>query len=248
MSRTSAAIKPPVLPIVGRGLSFVHDGRAIVDRLDIEISPGPRTLAILGPNGAGKSVLLRMLAGLLPPTSGTVTWAGSAPDAARALKIGFVFQRPVLLRRSAIENVVYVLRAAGHPISELNDRALAALKESGLEQLATMPARQMSGGEQQRLALARALAQQPELLILDEPAANLDPASVAAIEARLRLAEAAGMSIVIVSHDLAQVRRIAGEVAFMHRGQILERAPVAAFFNKPKSKKAQAFIRGELLV
>lgn len=235
-----------VLPIRGSGLVIRRGGRALLDGIDISIEPGPLTV-VMGPNGAGKSLLLRALARLVPADAGLVTWAGTAPDAARAPRLGFVFQKPVMLRRSAIDNVAYALKVAGVPRAEREPRARDALAAAGLERLAASPARVLSGGEQQRLAIARALATRPEALLLDEPTASLDPAATLAIEEAVRGAHAAGTTVVFVSHDLGQARRLADEVIFVHRGRIAERAPAGRFFTAPSSEAASNFIEGRLM-
>jgi tungstate transport system ATP-binding protein len=236
-----------VLPIRGRGVAFERGERRILDGIDIDID-GAGTLALIGPNGAGKSLLVRILAGLVEPTAGEVTWAGSAPDRRRAPRIGFVFQRPVLLRRSALANVEYALAVAGVAQPERHKRALAALARARLAHLAQSAARVLSGGEQQLLSIARALATGPDILILDEPTSNLDPSAAAAIEALIGAVAAEGTRVVLITHDLGQVRRLADEVAFLHRGRITERTPREAFLARPCSAEAQAFVRGEIVL
>jgi tungstate transport system ATP-binding protein len=236
-----------ILPVTGRGLVVERGARRILDGVDFEIS-GSGTLVIVGPNGAGKSVLMRVLAGLVEPTAGHVTWGGSAPDRRRAPKFGFVFQRPVLLRRSVLANITYVLAIAGVPRAERARRALAALERARLGHLARSHARVLSGGEQQLLSIARALATEPEILILDEPTSNLDPAATTAIEALAGTVRAAGTRVVMITHDLGQARRLADEVAFIHHGRVLERSPREAFFAHPSSPEAAAFLRGELVL
>jgi tungstate transport system ATP-binding protein len=243
-ARGSAAI----LPIRGEGLAVDGGSRRIIDGLDIELGGAPGTLVIMGPNGAGKSVLVRVLAGLIAPTEGRVTWAGAPPDRGRAPKIGFVFQRPVHLRRSAIANVAYALGVAGLPKAERGERAHAALARAGIAHLAQAPARVLSGGEQQLLAMARALATGPEILILDEPTSALDPAATTAIEKLLSEVRAEGVPVVLITHDVGQARRLADEVVFLHRGRLIERAPSAQFFARPGSGEAQAFLRGEIVL
>ena len=236
-----------ILPIRGEGVAFERGGRRILDGVDIEIG-GDGTLVLMGPNGAGKSLLVRVLAGLTAPTSGKVTWARAAPDRRRAPRIGFVFQRPVLLRRSALANIEYALAVAGVARAERSQRALAALHRARLAHLAQAPARVLSGGEQQLLSIARALATAPEILILDEPTSNLDPAATAAIEALIGAVRLEGMRVVLITHDLGQVRRLADEVAFLHHGRIVERTPGTTFLTQPNSAQAQAFIRGEIVL
>jgi tungstate transport system ATP-binding protein len=242
-----AAGAAAILPIRGEGLAFERTGRRILDGIDIEIG-GSGTLVLMGPNGAGKSVLVRILAGLLAPTAGSVTWAGAPPDRRRAPKLGFVFQRPVHLRRSALANVAYALAIAGVARPERAERALAALARARIDHLAQSPARVLSGGEQQLLSIARALATEPEILVLDEPTSALDPAATTAIEGLLAAVRNEGVPIVLITHDLGQARRLADEVAFLHHGRLIERTPSAAFFARPHSLQAQAFVRGELVL
>ena len=232
------------LPLTLDGVSFAAGGIAILERISLTLDAGPRTV-ILGPNGAGKSVLLRLCHGLLRPTAGTIRWRGRRngrrPDA-------MVFQRPVMLRRSVRANVEYGLKLAGIGRAERRRIALQRLEAVGLAHLAGRPARRLSGGEQQRVALARAWALDPEILFLDEPTANLDPAATRMVEAIVFAMHQAGTKIVMTTHDLGQARRLADEIVFLHRGRIVEHAPAAEFFAAPKSPQAVAFIRGELPV
>jgi tungstate transport system ATP-binding protein len=236
-----------VLPMQGRGLAFERRGRRILDGIDIEIE-GTGTLVLIGPNGAGKSLLVRILAGLVQPTAGRVSWAGSLPDRRRAPRIGFVFQRPVLLRRSALANVEYALAVAGVERADRTRRAQAALERARLTHLMHAPARVLSGGEQQLLSIARALATGPEILILDEPTSNLDPSATTAIESLVGGVRSEGTRVVLITHDLGQLRRLADEVAFLHHGRIIERTPSTTFLAKPQSAAAQAFVRGEIVL
>jgi tungstate transport system ATP-binding protein len=155
-----------------------------------------------------------------------------------------VFQKPVLLRRSVAANIDFVLRPRG-PAGRLKRDRL--LRQAGLEHKRDQPARLLSGGEQQKLALARALATEPRVLFLDEPCASIDSASTAAIEDRLRQCREAGMKIVMVTHDIGQARRLADEVLFLHRGKLLEHQPAPAFFEKPASPEARGYIEGKLV-
>jgi tungstate transport system ATP-binding protein len=209
---------------------------SIIAPLSLEIEAGPSTI-ILGANGAGKSVLMRLMHGLLAPTSGRVSWRSPGTQA-------MVFQRPVMLRRSAIDNVIYALRHAG--VEDCEKQARAALAEVGLAQIAARPARVLSGGEQQRLALARAWALHPEVLFLDEPTASLDPSATREVETVIRAFDAAGTKIIMATHNLGQARRLGDEVIYLHQGRVVERAPVDAFFSQPKTAEAAAFIKGEL--
>jgi tungstate transport system ATP-binding protein len=221
-----------MLPLAMEAVSF----RDIIKPLSLEIEAGPSTI-ILGANGAGKSVLMRLMHGLLAPSTGRVSWRSPGPQA-------MVFQRPVMLRRSALGNVVYALELAGR--SDAQRLAMDALEEVGLAHLAYRPARVLSGGEQQRLALARAWALHPEVLFLDEPTASLDPHATREIERVIQAFDAAGTKIVMATHNLGQARRLGDEVIYLHEGRVLERALVEQFFAKPATAEAAAFIKGEL--
>ena len=239
--------RPEVLPLEATGITIARNERTLLDRVDLRIADDPRITVLLGPNGAGKSLLIRVLAGLIDPDQGSVTWAASAPDRARMRTIGFVSQKPVLLSRSVMANMDYVLALSGVAKGVRARAAHAALARARLEHLSNQDARSLSAGEQQRLALARAIAAAPRILILDEPTANLDPASTAAIEQRLVELRDGGTPVLFITHDLAQARRIADDVVFMHAGKILEQRPAAEFFRAAQSEHAQRFIRGELL-
>lgn len=237
-----------VMPIVGTGLAVIRDGRKLLDNVTIELSHGASITAVIGPNGAGKSLLIRTLAGLIVPDEGRVLWAGTAPDRGRSRRVGFVLQRPVMLRRTVLDNLVYVLKLAGR--YEFSARAIARklLADHGLGALEATSAQRLSGGEQQRLALLRALILEPDILFLDEPAANLDPASTLAIERLLCAAVEQGLSVVLVTQDLAQARRLADDIVFVHKGQILEQGEAGAFYRAPSSEQARAFMAGELVL
>jgi tungstate transport system ATP-binding protein len=233
-----------VLPLILKDVSFVAGGRAIIDRVSCELAPGPRTV-ILGPNGSGKSVLMRLCHGLLRPTSGHVEWQGSLDDR-RPRAQAMVFQRPVMLRRSAFGNVTYGLALAGVARSERDSRAREMLDAVGLSAVANRPARVLSGGEQQRLALARAWALTPEVLFLDEPTANLDPGATREVERIVEQIHSSGTKIVMTTHNLGQARRLADEILFISAGRIVDHAPVERFFAQPSTTEAAAFIQGEL--
>ncbi len=239
------AVYSSLLPLRVDGLCFDSGNKRLLDSLSFCTIQGPRTI-ILGPNGAGKSLLLRLCHGLLRPTCGTITWAGATTDQARQRQ-AMVFQRPVLLRRSVAANIHYVLSVQGVPRQQRAARVDAALQQAGLRALADRPARVLSGGEQQRLALARAWAMQPEVLLLDEPTANLDPAAIRAVETLLEHIHRGGSKILMTTHDLGQARRLADEVLFLHHGRLLEHTPAEIFFNKPQSPEAAAFLEGRLL-
>ena len=233
-----------ILPLSAEGLGFAAGGAEILRDVSLKITAGAPTL-LIGANGAGKSVLLRLLHGLLKPSAGRVFWAMPTEHAAR--RQAMVFQRPVLLRRSVLANTLYPMALAGVAREDRDARAEEALALVGLADRAADPARKLSVGQQQRLALARAAALQPELLFLDEPSASLDPAATRAVEEIVLTLAQRGTKIVMTTHDLAQARRLAGDVVFLHRGSVLEQAPAEAFFQQPASTTARAFLRGELV-
>jgi len=233
-----------ILPLRLDDVCFAAGGRAIIDGISLQIEAGPSTI-ILGANGAGKSVLMRLMHGLLVPSSGRVEWNAAEEPGARR-KQAMVFQRPVLLRRSAQANVAYALKIARVAGRQRKAQAGEALESVGLAYLAHRPARVLSGGEQQRLALARAWALHPEVLFLDEPTASLDPSATREIESVIRAFDAAGTKIVMATHNLGQARRLGDEILFLDQGRLVERAPVEEFFSKPRSAQAAAFIKGEL--
>jgi len=233
-----------ILPLCTEGLGFSAGDVEILRDISLKITAGPPTM-LIGANGAGKSVLLRLLHGLLKPSAGRVFWAMPTEHAAR--RQAMVFQRPVLLRRSVLANTLYPMALAGVTREEGNARAKEALALVGLADRADDAARKLSVGQQQRLALARAAALQPELLFLDEPSASLDPAATRAVEEIVLKLAARGTTIVMTTHDLAQARRLAGDIIFLHRGSVLEQAQAEAFFQQPASATARAFLRGELV-
>src|SRR5262249_7442081 len=234
--------------IVLEEVSFSAGGVTIIERISLTLVAGSPTV-LIGPNGAGKTTLLRLIMGLIPPTRGRVSWGGG--EQAASTHRAIVFQRPAMLRRSAGGNVRYALAAAGVPRGRraahgLELRALGGLV--GLSGLERRPARKLSGGEQQRLALARALAKEPQILLLDEPTASLDPAATKAIEDVIRKVAARGIKVVMSTHDLGEAKRLAGEMVLVHRGRVIESAPADAFFSAPKTEEARRFAAGELLV
>ena len=233
------------LPILLNDVSVVVRGTRILDRISVTLAAGAPTV-LIGPNGAGKTTLLRLAMGLLAPSHGRITWGGS--ESATRSHIAIVFQRPVMLRRSTAANIRYALAAAGVPRTQRRARATQLATQVGLGQLGERPARRLSGGEQQRLALARALAKEPQILLLDEPTASLDPAATKAIEDIIRDVAAHGIKVVMATHDLGKARRLAGDIVLLHRGRIIETGPAEAFFATPKTDEARRFIAGELLL
>ncbi|CAG4882757.1 ABC-type tungstate transport system, ATP-binding protein [Georgfuchsia toluolica] len=218
-------------------LELIERNHHIVRGITLNFA-APRTL-IIGPNGAGKSTLLRLIHGLLKPSGGTVQWP-------QPLRQAMVFQRPVMLRTTVFKNVLYGLKLAGIKSGERERRANDALERVGLAHLGTRPARVLSGGEQQRVALARVWALNPEVLLLDEPTASLDPASSREVERIIGEFASAGTRLLMTTHNLGQTRRLADEILYLDDGRVLEQASATDFFNGPRSASAGAFIRGEM--
>jgi len=233
-----------ILPLRLESVSYEAGGKRLIDDVSLTLAAGARTV-ILGPNGAGKSLLMRLCHGLIVPSAGRIDWLGAGSAESRQRQ-AMVFQRPVMLRRSVAANIAYALKLRRVPRSERAGRIARMLERTGLGSFAGQPARRLSGGEQQRLALARAWATEPEMLFLDEPTASLDPAATSAVEDIVAQMHAAGAKIVMTTHDLAQARRIADEIVFLHRGRLLEQLPADAFFAEPATKEAAAFIAGRL--
>ncbi len=233
-----------LLPLCLTDVVFSVGPRRIIDGISMRLDAGLRTV-ILGANGAGKSVLLRLCHGLLKPTSGSIAWnAPEMPGGPR--RQAMVFQRPVMLRRSALGNVSFALQLAGVSLAQRRDRAMEALRRVGLEAFASHSARILSGGEQQRLALARVWALRPEVLFLDEPTASLDPGATHEVENVIAALHAAGTKIVLVTHNLGQAHRLGDEILFLHQGRLVERAPADHFLRHPSSSEAATFLEGEL--
>ncbi|MFN2348303.1 MAG: ATP-binding cassette domain-containing protein [Thioalkalivibrio sp.] len=236
-----AARNRPLLAL--EGISFERGGTFLLERVSLDLSADGRTV-ILGPNGAGKSLLMRIAHGLVQPTRGRVT---ATDHVAGPPHQAMVFQRPVLLRRSVLANITYVLSLRGSPWRARRQEALRALERFGLQELAHRPARVLSGGEQQRLALARAWALHPRVLFLDEPTAALDPAATLTVERAVNTFHSEGTKIVMATHDLGQARRLADDVVFLCRGRLMEHTPVERFFNAPVTDQAAGFLRGDLV-
>jgi tungstate transport system ATP-binding protein len=235
-------VEGAVFPLEARNVSVQLGRHKALSGVNLTLR-GTRRVAILGANGAGKTVLLRTLHGLLEPTEGIVTWGHSTK---RPPNQAMVFQRPVMLRRTSIENVRYALATRGVTGSEREDRAREALHAVGLPHLADRHARVLSGGEQQRLALARAWALRPRVLFLDEPTTSLDPATAAEIERVILEIRNMGTSTVVTTHVMGFARRMADDIVFMHQGRLLERTPVERFFSSPQTPEADQFLKGEL--
>lgn len=221
------------------GVGLRRGSACLLANVDLEMAAGERVV-VLGANGAGKSTLLKVANGVIAPDRGQVA---APPRRAQAL----VFQRPAVLARSVLANVAFVLSVHGVPEPESSERARRALRACDLEPLLHRPARTLSGGEQQRLALACAWACEPALLFADEPTANLAPASVRAIEQLLLRLHSNGTALMMTTHNVAQARRMATRIVFIEAGCVVEDRPADAFFRGPESAAARSYLKGESL-
>ncbi len=235
-----------ILPLVVENISFSTGRDTHLENISFHLPVGGATV-VLGPNGAGKSLLLRICHGLIAPASGAVKWALPGGLAGGVRRHAMVFQRPLMLRRSARANLHHALAAIGMPRNERGARAEEAFRRFGLEDIAERPARLLSGGEQQRLAIARAWSLSPEVIFLDEPTSQLDPGAARQVEAMIAALEQEGVTILMTTHDLGQAHRLARHVMFLNRGRLVERGPADSFFNAPSTPEARAFLAGELL-
>lgn len=234
-----------------QNISKVYDDRRVLQIDNLKIERG-EIFALVGPSGAGKSTLLRLLNFLETPSSGRVRFLDAEFSASQPMPLQYrrrvttVFQRPILLNRSVQANVLYGLRLRG--LRDLEGRVENALEQVSLQHLARQRARTLSGGEAQRVALARAIVLKPDVLLLDEPTANLDPYNVGLIEEIVtELNRAQGTTLVLVTHNVFQAKRLADRVALMLEGQVIELANVENFFDSPQDPRTAAFVRGEMV-
>jgi tungstate transport system ATP-binding protein len=234
--------------IQAMGLRHRYAEREIIRGISLDIPRGG-VFCIFGPNGAGKSTLLRLLDLLETPAEGAITVDGHrvTPDARQGLRrrMAMAFQTPYLFRATVAANVAYGLRVRGAVRRERRARVAKALELSGASGLARLPAWRLSGGEAQLVSIARALAVEPEILFLDEPTANLDPANAGRVEALIR-EYAASHTVVLVTHNLFQARRLSQHAAFLFDGQLIEQGPAVEILNLPRDERTAAFISGEM--
>lgn len=233
-----------LLPLRAEAAVSRRGGRTLVGPVDLCID-GPGITVVIGPNGAGKTSLLSLLHGTARLSSGRIDWGCPIDDARHAQ--GFVFQRPVMLRRNVVENIAYPLRVRGLPRRQAMAQAERAANQVGLGAMLGRHAPRLSGGEQQKLALARALITRPEVLFLDEPCASLDGRAMREIEQILQDARGAGMRLVLSTHDMGQARRLGDDVLFLLRGRVHERGCAATFFTRPDTPQARAFLQGDIV-
>jgi tungstate transport system ATP-binding protein len=234
-----------------RGLAKDYASRCVLDVESLDVRRG-EVLGLVGPSGSGKSTLLRLLNFLEPPTRGDISFSGQRFSSTEQMplelrrRVTTVFQHPMLLERTVWENVVYGLRLRG--VRDARQPVQEVLKEVGLEHLARQRARTLSGGELQRVALARAMVLKPDVLLLDEPTANLDPYNVALIENIIRrLNREQAATLVLVTHNVFQAHRLADRVVFMLEGKIIEVARTEEFFTSPQDPRTRAFVEGKMV-
>ena len=217
-------------------------GKTVIGPVDLELGPQGATM-IVGPNGSGKTTLLRVMHGIERISSGSVQWEDDDPA-----KHAFVFQSPVVLRRTVVQNLAYPLELLKLPKLTVKTSVAEWLGRIGLQGKADMSATRLSGGERQKLAIARALIRKPDVLFLDEPCANLDGHATREIEAILQEATAAGTRLVMATHDMGQARRLAHDLVFMLNGKIHEAGGADSIFECPKTKELTAFLNGDIVV
>lgn len=234
----------PLLPLTALGIEVRRRGKPLLGPIDLQLDQ-PQITIVLGPNGAGKTTLLKALHGIERLSAGTVTWGVTREEAAR--RQSFVFQTPIMLRRSVGENLTYPLALAGHSKPDIVIAVNAWAKRIDLEDALERNATRLSGGEKQKLALARALINKPDLLFLDEPCTNLDGRATREIEALLTDAHAGGTSIIIATHDLGQARRLGQHVIFLLASKIHEQGAADICFNTPHTPALQAFLKGDIV-
>lgn len=223
-----------------------YGGRRVVDIESLKIKEASR-FGIIGPNGAGKSTLVRMIGGLEGPTKGQILYNGKINPVYRDITV--VFQKPYLLRTTVFHNIAYPLIIRKEKKKEITRKVNAILEEMGLYDLKDKKAWTLSGGEMQKIALARALIFKPSLLILDEPTANIDPSSMAIMEEMIKkINEREKTTVIMITHNLQQTKRICKEVAFMYQGKVKEVGFVEQVILRPQNPFVKKFIEGELLI
>ncbi|WP_435139982.1 ATP-binding cassette domain-containing protein [Pseudopelagicola sp. nBUS_19] len=237
-------VEPPILPLIVKNASVRRGRKVLIGPVTLTLAPTGLTV-IMGPNGAGKSTLLRLLHGMERVSGGSIHWQVSEPEARK--RQSFVFQTPIMMRRKAIDNVAYPLLVHGVDRRLARQKAIDWLDRVGLSDSADKQAPVLSGGERQKLALARALIRDPDILFLDEPCANLDGRATRELEDLVLAAYENGTRIVMATHDIGQARRLARDVLFIYRGKVHEAALAPLFFSDPQTREARAFVRGDIV-
>lgn len=245
LAEQSADNNQTIMPLSLHGVCLDINNNTVLHQISIQFD-GLQSTLILGPNGAGKTMLLGICHGLIKASNGCVIWnnqrRAAAPDAQ-----AMVFQQPVMLRRSVRENIEYAMQVCNVATAAQPARLENALDLSGLIELVERPATKLSGGEKQRLALARCTAINPQVLFLDEPTAHLDPTATRQIEHMINTLRNNGCCVIMATHDLGQAKRLADRILFMHHGRVLEDTKTADFFATPSTAEGRAFVTGQLL-
>ena len=244
MSNQTVMAQRRLMPITVQNITLTLNERTLINDLSCIIKSDGMSV-IMGPNGAGKSLFMRCLHGLAKPDMGQILYADTPLNSLIRQQQSLVFQTPTILRRTVLANLLFVARQRGIDDPKISMDYLAQLQ---LDHLAQHPARLLSGGEKQRLALARALIINPAILFLDEATSNLDPTSIETIETNLQSVSKQGMKIILVTHDIGQAKRLADDVLFLHHGKLAEHSPAKSFFQKPKSAAAKAYLAGKLVL
>ena len=232
------------LPLQLKEVSYASKGVTLIDAINLEVSSHGLTI-ILGHNGSGKSLLLKLLHGVIKPNSGEINWNQYKPLTNQYWRT-FLLQRPTFFNRSVIYNIAFVLQIAGIPKQEHQERCEQALEICGLKEISHRKTHLLSGGEMQKLSLARAWVLHPSVILLDEPTVALDPPSVLGFESIIQNFKQTGTKVIMTTHDLSQAKRLADEIVFIDRGKILEQSEADQFFAGPASSQAQKFISGKL--
>ena len=244
MSKKDFEDRHDLTPIQFVDVSVVLGQKLILDKINCKIKSNSIT-AVLGPNGAGKSIFLQTINGLISIQSGRLTFNSMEKNQEIRKQQALVFQNPVLLRRTVMANMQFVLNLRNR---ESNQLLKNILDKVGLEGYEKKSARLLSGGEKQRLSMARALVVNPHLLLLDEPTANLDPYSLNLIEDLVLEENSIGKTVIFTTHDMSQAKRLATDVIFLNKGKVLEQTVSKTFFKSPKTLEAQKYINGEILI
>ena len=244
MSKKTYVGAHDLTPIQFKDLSVILGQKIILDKINCKIKSNSIT-AVLGPNGAGKSIFLQTINGLFSIQSGRLNFNLMEINQEIRKQQAMVFQNPVLLRRTVIANLQFISNLRNKESNRLLKKILSKV---GLEDYEKKPARLLSGGEKQRLSMARALIINPNLLLLDEPTANLDPYSLKLIEDLVLEENSIGKTIIFTTHDMSQAKRLATDVIFLNKGKVLEQTISKTFFKSPKTLEAQKYINGEILI
>ena len=233
-----------ILPLTVKNVTVRKRGKVLINSASAYFGETGFTV-VMGPNGSGKTTLLRTLHGLERLRSGSLSWNVDLPTAQSHQ--AFVFQTPIIMRRSVLDNIAYPLILNGTDKKSAKNQARQWMDTVGLQASEGMEAHFLSGGERQKLAIARALIITPQVLFLDEPTTNLDGRSMREIEAILAQAYQSGTRIIMTTHDLGQARRLATDIVFLHNGHIAETAAAKQFFKKPKTLQARAYLKGDIV-